>query len=84
MEIDFAVDVPNRDAGIAFAAVVTPLGFRAEVNKNDTTGKWTCYCSRVMVPSYDAIMAIQEILAELGSPFKARPDGWGSFGNKNL
>jgi hypothetical protein len=28
MEVDFAMDVPDRETGLAFAAVAAPLGFR--------------------------------------------------------
>jgi hypothetical protein len=81
MEIDFAVDVPNKETGLAFAAVVGPLGFRTVVDRGDATGRWTCYCSRKMVPSYDEIVSIQETLDQVGRPYNAKPDGWGTFGN---
>lgn len=81
MEIDFAVDVPDRDTGLAFAAIAAPLGFRTNVDQGDATGRWTCYCSRKMVPTYDAIVSIQGTLEKVGRPYNAKPDGWGSFGN---
>ena len=81
MEIDFTVDIPNREAGEAFASVVGPLGFRADVDQDDKSGRWTCYCSRTMIPSYDAIIEIQNTLENIGRPYNAKPDGWGSFGN---
>jgi hypothetical protein len=81
MEIDFAVDIPNRDSGLAFARLVEPMGFRAEVHQSSKTGRWTCYCSRMLVPEYETIISIQQMLAELGRPIGAKPDGWGSFGN---
>jgi hypothetical protein len=84
MEIDFAVEVPDREAGIAFATLVTPLGFHTHVNEDNTNGKWLCHCARVMEPTYDAIMAVQEILAELGHPFKVKSERWESFGRTNL
>ena len=81
MEIDFAVHVPDREAGLAFAAAAQGGRFRAEVDQDVQTGEWTCYCSRTMVPMYHAIIAAQNELTELGRPYGARPDGWGSFGN---
>jgi hypothetical protein len=81
MEIDFAVDIPDRETGLAFAAIVRPAGFQTRVNQDDETGDWTCYCSCTMVPTYDEMIAAQKTLEELGRPFGARPDGWGSFGN---
>jgi len=81
MEIDFMVDVPDQDTGLAFATAVGPLGFRSHVDKDSDTGEWTCYCSRRMVPSYDAIVTVQKTLEDVGRPYNAKPDGWGSFGN---
>jgi hypothetical protein len=81
MAIDFAVLVPNREVGLAYAIVVEPLGFRVDVKRGGATGRWTCYCSRTMVPSYEAMISTQELLEELGRPYGAKPDGWGSFGN---
>jgi hypothetical protein len=79
MEVDFAMDVPDRETGLAFAAVAAPLGFRTDVDRDDPTGRWTCYCSRKMVASYDAIVSIQQTLEQMGRPYDAKPDGWGSI-----
>jgi hypothetical protein len=81
MEIDFAVLVPDERAGLAFARIVGECGFRTAVKQGGHTGRWTCYCSRNMVPAYDAIVEIQRMLDDLGRPYNAKPDGWGSFGN---
>jgi hypothetical protein len=81
MEIDFAVLVPDRDVGLAFAEVVSPIGFKTNVCHDHESKRWTCYCTRTMVPSYDAVISTQETLEEAGRPFGAKPDGWGSFGN---
>jgi regulator of RNase E activity RraB len=80
MEIDFAMAVPDREAGEAFAVVARQIGFVTDVYL-DSDGKWTCYCTRIMIPSYDAMIDTQETLADIGRPFDAVPDGWGSFGN---
>jgi hypothetical protein len=81
MEIDFAVHVADRSTGLAFAAVVEQMGFRTDVQQGGKTGKWTCYCIRTMIPSYDAIIDVQKTLGDIGRPYNAKPDGWGSFGN---
>ncbi len=81
MVIDFAVAVPDRSSGLRFAAVAQQYGFAVAVEQDESTQDWTCYCSRTMVPSYAAIIAAQVALAEVGRPFDATPDGWGSFGN---
>ena len=81
MEIDFAVLVPDRDIGMAFAGVAAKEGFRTDICFDDESRRWTCYCTRTMVPSYDAMIAVQNTLEDLGRPYAAKPDGWGSFGN---
>jgi regulator of RNase E activity RraB len=81
MEIDFAMDIPDQEAGLAFAEIVRPLGYAAEVQKDDESNRWTCYCIITIVPAYETMISIQESLADLGRPFGAIPDGWGSFGN---
>jgi hypothetical protein len=81
MEIDFAVDVPDRETGLEFAAAAGRIGFRTELDRDDDSGEWTCYCSRTMIPTYEAIIGAERILRQLGSRYNAKPDGWGTFGN---
>ena len=81
MEIDFMVLVPDRDIGLAFSEKVSPLGFRTEVEREAVSGRWTCYCTRIMIPSYDEIIEVQKKLGDLGRDYKACPDGWGTLGN---
>jgi hypothetical protein len=81
MEIDFAVDVPDRESGLAFAEAARLLAFRTKIDQDDSTGRWTCYCSVTLVPTYDAILATQTALGDAGRKYGAKPDGWGSFGN---
>ena len=79
MDIDFAVDVPSEYAGQRFASVVEPMGFTTFLSEYET--RWTCNCTRTMIPTYDAIVASQDQLDEAGKPFGAKSDGWGTFGN---
>lgn len=81
MDIDFAVDIPDQRVGLEFASIVEAKGFRTNVSHDEELDRWTCYCSRTMLPSYESIVSIQELLKELGEKFGARPDGWGTFGN---
>lgn len=45
------------------------------------TKRWTCYCTCTMIPTYESMISTQKTLEDLGRPFGAKPDGWGSFGN---
>ena len=84
MQIDFAVDVPDRDTGLAYATAVARLGFRTDVRQGSTSRRWTCYCTRTMVASYDGVVSVQRTLEDIGRPYNAKPDGWGSFGNADI
>ena len=81
MEVEFMIDVPDRDSGLSFAAIVAHLGFQTSVEMGDKSKRWTCYCSRIMVATYESITEIQKTFEELGGPYNAKPDGWGTFGN---
>jgi hypothetical protein len=81
MMIDFAVDVPDRETGMAFADEVAALGFQVDVDLDTPTNSWTCYCSRKMIPSYNEIVSIQRTLENIGNLYNAKPSGWGSYGN---
>jgi hypothetical protein len=81
MEIDFSVVIPDQDSGAAFAKVAQTSGFQTKVYKGAHSNRWTCECTCNMVPAYDAIVAIQKKLEDIGLPYGAKPDGWGSFGN---
>ena len=81
MDIDFAVAVPDQASGFSFALAARNLGFVTSVEQDTETGEWTCYCTRTMVPSYEHIVSMQRSLEEVGRPYNAVPDGWGTFGN---
>jgi len=91
MTIDFTVDVPTDEAGRAVAQAAAGVGYRVEVvydageeagdDEQEDTGSWTCYCTRDMIASYEAVVAAQEELDRLSAPYGGSCDGWGSFGN---
>lgn len=81
MEIEFAVRVANEVLGEQFAREAQSHGFRAWVSQDIGFESWTCYCARIMIPAYPAIVRIQGQLAQIAIPFNATPDGWGTFGN---
>jgi regulator of RNase E activity RraB len=82
MLIDFHVAVPDEDAAKALANVASQLGYRVSVyDSEEGPLPWTCECSTRMLATYEAVLAIQDELAELSQEFGGRPDGWGTFGN---
>ncbi len=81
MELDFTGDVPDSDRGSAFAEEAKRMGFRTHIYQDDESRAWSCNCTRTMIPALGEIVAIQAQLNDLGRPFGATCDGWGSFGN---
>lgn len=86
MEIDFVVAVPSREAGDQVAQHARRLGFRVDLvadaheEEPDATS-WSCYCTKSMVPDYDALLAVQRELDGIAKPWGGWSDGWGTFGN---
>jgi hypothetical protein len=81
MAIDFAVDVPNEACGEEVAKLAAPRGYTAAVELDEGSQRWTCYCTKHMVPTYEGVLAAQKELDELSAPFGGRSDGWGTLGN---
>ena len=82
MEIDFFIAIDDETSANEFAKAAESHGFESKVSRYEELEKaWTCYCTKTMIPSYESIVGVQDFLAELGRPWNAEPDGWGSFGN---
>lgn len=81
MNIDFAVDVPNQARAEGMAQLAAQRGYTTRVACDTPGQRWTCYCSKCMVPTYEAVVAAQKELDELSEPLGGRSDGWGTLGN---
>ena len=80
MDIDFAVDVPNEARAADMARLAAERGYTTSVECDQSNQRWTCYCTRPMVPTYDGVIAAQKELDELSGPLDGRSDGWGTSG----
>lgn len=81
LPMDFFVAVPDQKSGELVAAGAAALGFSTEVAKDDEGPAWTCYCMKVITPSYETVRAIEGQLDGLARPVGGHSDGFGSFGN---
>ncbi len=81
MKMDYFVSVPTESAGESVATRAGALGFKTKVEPDSIGPKWTCYCTKTMVPEYKAVVAIERQLDALGREFGGSSDGFGSFGN---
>ncbi len=82
MDIDFAVEVPDRDAGQVVAERASLLGYRGKVARDSEDGAWTCYCTKSMLATYEGVVAAQGELEAISAPLGGHCDGWGTFGNQ--
>src|SRR5262245_8764946 len=74
MEIDFAVAVPSQEAGERVAAEARRLGFVVKLtadacDEKPDASSWSCYCTKSMVPAYDALLKVQQQLDEIAAPW---------------
>ncbi|MDG2012416.1 MAG: ribonuclease E inhibitor RraB [Pirellulaceae bacterium] len=88
MDVDIQVAVPDEEVSMQIAGAAAALGFRTEIffdedieDVEEATEPWTCECSKVMIVSYDSIVAAQASLNEIAKPLKCYVDGWSTFGN---
>jgi hypothetical protein len=81
MDIDFAVEVPSKSSGEEVQRLAAQRDFRPTLHFDETDQRWTCYCAKRMVPTYEAVMAAQKELDELSAAFDGYSDGWGTLGN---
>ncbi len=81
LSMDFFVAVPDEKAGRFIADRVIDLGFGASVERDAETGKWTCYCTKNLVPAYETVVAIESELDLLARRVGGYADGFGTFGN---
>jgi regulator of RNase E activity RraB len=81
MTIDFFVNVPNEPSGEEVARLAAERGYTSVVEFDEDSQQWTCYCTKRLVPTYDAIVAAQQELDNLSAAFGGRSDGWGTLGN---
>lgn len=84
MQMDFFVAVPNEAVGHAVASRVAPFGFLTSVERDQDTGKWTCYCTKTIVPQYSTVVNIEKQLDRIAGELGGYADGFGSFGNAAL
>ena len=75
--VDFFVAVPDEKRGEAVLNVLSENGFNCELEQDDETKEWTCYCFVKMLLIYEDIVNIQKRLDELSKPYDGYSDGWG-------
>ena len=90
--LEFTVAAPDERSANAIEKAVTKLGYEAqiefdegELEEGDDLDEsmeefgpaWTVFLKVSMVPTYDEIIRIQEMLDEIAGPHGGESDGWG-------
>lgn len=75
------VAVPDKKKGKALLETLRRVGFTCELEQDEETEEWTCYCFITMLLNYEEIIDIQKRLDELSKPYDGYTDGWGLMVN---
>ncbi|MBD7938540.1 ribonuclease E inhibitor RraB [Cytobacillus sp. Sa5YUA1] len=75
--LELFVAVPDEKNGKATLDILNKQGFNCELEQDEETREWTCYCTKKMIISYDDIINVQQQLEDLCKPYGGYPDGWG-------
>lgn len=81
IEIDFFIAVPDENAGLEIAREADKIGYNVSLEKDNETGRWTCYCKRKLIAYYSEVVRMEEELDTLAKVHGGYADGFGSYGN---
>lgn len=79
--IDFVIAVPAKKNGKVILETLRSEGFNCELEQDEETEEWTCYCFITMLLKYKEIVDIQKRLDELSKPHDGYTEGWGLMVN---
>jgi hypothetical protein len=79
--IDFCISIPSKEQGDMLLPILKTRGLTGTLERDEESGRWTCYCAKNMMLDYDELMATQALLDELSRPYGGYSDGWGTFGD---
>ena len=83
MKIEFSVDVPSKQAGIAVAELAATLGYEPDLYFDDESDRWSVYCGIQMIANYENVVRGQSELNEIASEHGSFCDGWVTAGNRD-
>lgn len=78
-EVDFAVIFPTEATALQFAVHLLRNGQKVSFGpyEGDPDRPWQVYGHRVLMPTHEAITAVENALAYDAEPLGGRNDGWG-------
>ena len=82
MLIDFHIDCPHEASADYVIAHLASKDFASSKSENEEGDRWTVNIPVEMIPDHYEIVYFQNVLRDGLKKFGAKPDGWGTFGNK--
>ena len=83
MKNEFSIDVPDKTAGIAVAERAATLGYEPNLYFDDESARWSVYCGKHMIATYENVVHGQLELNEIAVEHDSRCDGWVTSGNQD-
>ncbi|TWT82369.1 hypothetical protein CA13_38310 [Planctomycetes bacterium CA13] len=92
LDFEFPVVAPDQEAANAIAKALFVAGYDTHIEHDEGEPNeegeidpddeefgpcWDVFANIRMVPDYDEIMRIQEVLNNIADPFGGKSDGWG-------
>ena len=84
MLIDFFAAVPSQEAGVKLSKALEGTELTTSIEYDKEAGEWTCYCSVRMIPRYEDVVKMEELIEAKAKLFGGNADGFGSYGNADL
>jgi Regulator of ribonuclease activity B len=79
-DVDFCIVFRDQDMARRFCDIISKDSAKIDCHKSDVQpGMWDVTVTSYIVPTYDAISALERRLARLAGPLGGQNDGWGSF-----
>lgn len=80
-QVDFFVAVPDKENGDSILHELKNKGFTCELEQDEESEEWTCYCVVEMLLTHEGVTDIQKQLNEVSEPYNGYSDGWGVMSN---
>ncbi len=81
MKIDFFIEVPDLETGRKIEQAVAKDSYEFSIEQDEDTQEWTCYASKLIIPSYVNVVTEEKYLDLVAQKFGGKLDGFGSYGN---
>src|SRR4051812_5335113 len=78
-EVDFEHIFGDSESALAFAACALSQTDKLGIRWYDEERSWNVRVSRHMVPTHEAIGALEASLHKMAQLYGGKADGWGSF-----